>query len=67
MTGIETFISKVEAEVTLALESGILSDADKEGPVLERLGKKFPELNIDPREEQRIIIHARLLFNAHNN
>jgi len=51
----------------VALQSGILPDADEERPVLERLSKKFPELNIDPEEEQKIIRHARLLLNAHNN
>jgi len=67
MTKTENFISSVEAEVAVALQSGILPDADEERPVLERLSKKFPELNIDPEEEQKIIRHARLLLNAHNN
>lgn len=64
---IESFISRVEAEAAVATQSGILPDPDKELPVLERLSKKYPELDINPEEEQKIIRHARLLLNALNN
>lgn len=64
---IESFISRVEAEAAVAVQSGILPDPDKELPVLERLSKKYPELDINPEEEQKIIRHARLLLNALNN
>jgi hypothetical protein len=67
MTKIENFIKEVEKEVGVALDSGILPDADKDRPVLERLSKKYPELEIDPEKEQKIILHAKLFLNAHNN
>jgi len=64
---IDSFILEVEAERGVALESGFLPVADQEQPVLERLCKKFPELGIDPKEDRKIIIHARASLNAHNN
>jgi len=67
MTKIECFILKVEVEATLALQSGIMPNADKEQLVLERLSEKFPEAGINPEEERKIAIHARLLLNARNN
>jgi hypothetical protein len=67
MTNIENFIKKVEQEAALALITGFLPDVNKERPVLERLSKKYPFLKIDPEEEQKIILHARLFLNARNN
>ena len=68
MANIENFISKVEAEMDVAIVSGIFPpDPKKERLVLERLSKKYPELGINPEEEQKILLHARLSLNAHNN
>lgn len=67
MANIENFISKVEAEVTVALQSGILPDAGKEKSVLERLYKKYPNLKVNPDNEQKIIMHAKLSLNADKN
>ncbi|MFA6007983.1 MAG: hypothetical protein WC784_05080 [Candidatus Shapirobacteria bacterium] len=68
MTEINNFIQKVEAEVSVALNSGIFPPNPKqEQCVLERLRKKRPELGINVEEEVLILTHARLLLNAHNN
>ena len=68
MSKVENFISKVEAEVAVAIKSGVFPpDPRQERPVLGRLSKKYPELDIDPGEEQKILIHARLSLNAHRN
>ena len=67
MTKIENFITKVEDEVFVALQSGFLPDPDRERPALERLCKKYPELNINPIKERKILIHTRILMNGLNN
>jgi len=67
MTKIETFLKKVEAEVAVALESGILPNAEEQRPALERLSQNYPELDIDPKREVQIIKHARRALNAPNN
>lgn len=68
MTKIENFISKVETEVRVARVSGIFPpDPERERLVLEKINMIFPELGIDPIEEQKIILHARISLNSHNN
>lgn len=68
MVKVENLISKVEAEARVALESGIIPpDPIQERPVLKRLKRKYPELNINVEEDVKILTHARLLLNATNN
>lgn len=68
MTRIEKFISHVEVEIRVAETSGIFPpDPEQEQLVLERLNKKFPELGIDLKLGQKILLHARAAINSHNN
>lgn len=68
MVEIKNFLSEVEAEVRVAITSGIFPpDPKRELLALERLSKKYPKLGINPEEELKILLHAGLSLNANNN
>ena len=64
---IVNFILEIEAERAIMRESGILPDPVEEYHIFKRLQKEYPEQNFNPDKEFKIITHARLALNAHNN
>jgi len=64
---IKEFIKAVDTELFLAVRSGILPEPDREKAALERLGRKYPDMEVNPEEEFMILKHARFALNAHRN